>query len=98
MTTKKDDDKKDPSTPIGRVMLKRIALNALDERAQVKALVLECFPGAIHERPITQMACQHSLILRHAHEISVRGSESQRRKAIVALSGIVFDIDSTEEL
>ena len=89
MTIEKDDKK----TPIGKIPLKTVSvaeLNAQEESEQLRLLIRECFTG-VHDRPIVQMACQHSVILRHAHEIAVRGTDAQRRKAIVALSGIVLD-------
>jgi hypothetical protein len=90
MTSKKDDDKK----PIGKMDLKRMNVDQLDadeERAQLRLLTHECFPGALHDKPIITSACFHSLILRHAHNIAIRGTDSQRRKAIIALSGIAFE-------
>ncbi len=90
MATKKDDEKK----PIGKIELKRVSAeqwHAEEEREQLRLLTHECFPGALHDKPVITIACQHSVIMRHAHEIAVRGNDSQRRKAIVALSGIVFE-------
>lgn len=79
---------------IGKIQLKKMSVDQLDaeeEQAQLKLLMHECFPGAVHDKPIITIACMHSVIMRHAHHIAVRGNDSQRRKAIIALSGIVFD-------
>ncbi len=82
--------KKDGEFDLIGLSLGIVEINELGEEAQLAELMLECFPGA-QSKPIVLAACQHSMLLRRVHAIATHGTDEQRRQAIVALSGIVFN-------